>query len=814
MVGHFQRAGQILLAADLRGEDGGEQIVGDHPLDVGRHLLAAAAARHGQRARGGPAPARVPERGVEHGLAQRLLDIGRFEVLEGLFEREGLRGAERENDRLFGGCRLQLEIEAHAEALAQRQPPGAVDARAERRVNDQLLPARLVEEALEDHVRVGGHEPQRVLRAAEVFEQLPGGGGVHPAAALQLRAGRLQIVELRGHIAAQLAHGGRELDAAARRLAQPERDRGRRAVRVLDPHHALALHAANAPGGGAQQENVARLTLDREILVDRPDERALRFLDHAEVAGFGNHAAVEQRGEPRRPARAQHAVNPVAVNQRVRAPAALAHAVGQHVERFRVALARQAAERRGAGDNAVELLLRRRLGGDLGDDLLREHLDRRFRLADAVQIPPTHRAHHRRALDQLVERRGEERAVRRAAQRMAGAPHALQERADSPRRTDLADQIDRPDVDPQLERRRRHHRAQIARLEPLLHLVAALLGQAAVMARHMLLADPLGQPMRHPLRQRPRVDEDQRRAVLLDQLPQTVVDAVPQVVRGNRRKRHVGRLHPELQLALVPQIENLAVQRRAGVVQTGQKRRDLIHRLLRRRKPDASRAALGDAIQPRQRERQMAAPLVAHHRVDFIHDHRLHRAQRLAAALRREHQVERLRRRDQNVRRTLHDRLPLRRRRVARAHRGADARHRRAAQRALLRPRPRQLRNLPQRLLEIALDVVAQRLERRDVEDPRLIRQLARLLAQPHQIVDRREKRGQRLARAGRRGQQRVAPPGADRRPARRLRIGRRPKTRAKPVRHKRVEIGKRIRAGRRGGHMCDSLASAAGNLQ
>ena len=404
--------------------------------------------------------------------------------------------------------------------------------------------------------------------------------------------------------------------------------------------------------------------------------------------------------------------------------------------------------------------------------------------------------------------------MRGAAQRVAGAPDALEEGADAARRADLADQIDRADVDAQLERGGRHHGAQIARFEPLLHLVAALLGQAAVVACDVLLADPLGQPVRHALGQRPRVDEDQRRAVLLNQLAQTAVDAVPEVVRGDRGERHIGRLDPELQLALVAQIENLAIARLAVFVQAGQKRRDLVHRLLRRRKPDARRAPLGDAIQSRQRERQVAAPLVAHHRVDFVHDHRFDRAQRLAAALGGEHEVERLGRGDQDVRRALDDGLPLRGRRVARAHRGADARHRRAAQCALLRPRPRQLRDLPQRLLEVALDVVAQRLERRDVEDARLVGQLAGLLAQPHQIVDRREERGQRLAGAGRRGEQGVAASGADRRPARRLRIGRRAEARAEPVRHQRVEVGERVGGGRGGGHMCYSLASAGGNLQ
>ena len=405
----------------------------------------------------------------------------------------------------------------------------------------------------------------------------------------------------------------------------------------------------------------------------------------------------------------------------MRASAALADAVGQHLQRFRVGLARQFAERRGAGEDAVELVFVGRFSRHFRDDLLGEHLNRRLRLADAVQIALADGADHRGALDQLVKRGGEERAVRRAAQRVPGASDALEEGADSTRRADLADQVDRADVDAQFQRGRGDDGAQIAGLEPLLHLVAALLGQAAVVAGDVFLADPLGQAVRDALGQRAGVDEDQRRAVLLDQLAQTVVDAVPEVVGGDRGERHIGRLHPELQLALMAEVQNLALQRTAVVVQAGQEGGDLVHRLLRGGEADAHRAPLGDAIEAGQRERQMAAALVAHHRVDFVDDHRLHGAQRFAAALGGEHQVERFGRGDQDVRGALDDRLAFRGRGVAGAYRCADAGHRRAAQRARLGALPRQFGDLTQRLLEVALDVVGERLERRDVEHARLI---------------------------------------------------------------------------------------------
>src|SRR5437773_767837 len=67
------------------------------------------------------------------------------------------------------------------------------------------------------------------------------------------------------------------------------------------------------------------------------------------------------------------------------------------------------------------------------------------------------------------------------------APDALEERPDRARRADLTDEVHRPDVDPQLERRRRHDRPDLAALEPLLRLESRLPGEAAVVHGDRLL---------------------------------------------------------------------------------------------------------------------------------------------------------------------------------------------------------------------------------------------------------------------------------------------------------------------------------------
>ena len=95
-----------------------------------------------------------------------------------------------------------------------------------------------------------------------------------------------------------------------------------------------------------------------------------------------------------------------------------------------------------------------------------------------------------------------------------------------------------------------------------------------------------------------------------------------------------------------------------------------------------------------------------------------------------------------------------------------------------------------QRRLEIAVDVVRERLERRDVDDLGLVGQPA-LEALPHQVVDRRQKRGERLARAGRRGDEGMAA-GLDRRPSLGLGGRRRGETVGEPARDRRDGTGLR----------------------
>ena len=175
----------------------------------------------------------------------------------------------------------------------------------------------------------------------------------------------------------------------------------------------------------------------------------------------------------------------------------------------------------------------------------------------------------------------------------------------------------------------------------------------------------------------------------------------------------------------------------------------------------------------------MAAALVAGDGMNLVHDDHAGGAQKLAAALRGQEDVQRLGGGDQDVGRAADHEVPLARGRVARAHHGPDLRQWGAG---LLR----QCGNCGQRFLQVLLDVVAQGFEGGHIDDRGLVTQRT-VVSRRHQVIDRPEKCGQRLAGPGRGRDQRVSTLG-DVRPALDLRCGRLPEPPHKPTGNQRME--------------------------
>src|SRR5665213_1072324 len=90
--------------------------------------------------------------------------------------------------------------------------------------------------------------------------------------------------------------------------------------------------------------------------------------------------------------------------------------------------------------------------------------------------------------------------------------------------------------------------------------------------------------------------------------------------------------------------------------------------------------------------------------MDLVEDHRARRCEHSATTQRRQHDVERFRRRDENVRRLANHLLSLAGRCVSRAYRHAYFRE---FQSCRLKPAPQ----FRKRTLKVALDVVVERLE-------------------------------------------------------------------------------------------------------
>ena len=199
-------------------------------------------------------------------------------------------------------------------------------------------------------------------------------------------------------------------------------------------------------------------------------------------------------------------------------------------------------------------------------------------------------------------------------------------------------------------------------------------------------------------------------------------------------------------------VDDGAVGRAVGekIPRADQESGHFLDRLLRGREADARQPAAGEGLEPLEREREMHSSLGSDHGVNLVDDHRACAREHPPPGLGAEQDVERLGRGDDDVRGALRAARPLVLRGIAGAHEGADF-DLRQAERGELRADARERR------LEVALDVVGERLERGDVHHQRLVRQSAGGDASAHQLVDRREECGERLARARRGGDQHVS---------------------------------------------------------
>ena len=197
-------------------------------------------------------------------------------------------------------------------------------------------------------------------------------------------------------------------------------------------------------------------------------------------------------------------------------------------------------------------LLRR----DLGHDLLGEDVERQLGQLDGVEAAAVHRSEQRGALDQLVARERVEAALGRAGPAVVRAADALEEGGDAAGRADLAHELDRADVDAQLERRGGDQRPQLAGPQSGLDAVAAVLRQRSVVRGDDVVAEALAELVGEPLGEPAGVDEHERGAVLLDERGDAVEDVAHLLGRRDRLELAVGQLEREVERALVAGVDD------------------------------------------------------------------------------------------------------------------------------------------------------------------------------------------------------------------------------------------------------------------
>lgn len=192
--------------------------------------------------------------------------------------------------------------------------------------------------------------------------------------------------------------------------------------------------------------------------------------------------------------------------------------------------------------------------------------------------------------------------------------------------------------------------------------------------------------------------------------------------------------HRQIELLARGRLDDLHLALRREVA------RHLVHRPHRRRQADPPGRPRQQLVEPLQGHGEMRAPLGPRNGVDLVQDHGFDARQRVPRR-RGEHQEQRLRSRDQDVRGLGGQSPALGGRGVARPDADADLR--------LGQPQPhRLLADTGERAAEIALHIDRQRLERRHVQH-----------AAAHLRVGGRG-RGRQLVQGGEKGRQRLAGPG------------------------------------------------------
>ncbi len=483
---HGERA---VLARDL------QQVGGPLPLLPEGRPPARAAPGQQERAAGALAEPRREQRRPAQLLGDDLLDLVGVEdrhVGGRPFERVG----DAQHDAVVGVHGLHVDVVPLAQPPPDRERPRRVDAGTVRGVDHHAPVAELVVEALDEQGAIVGHVTGGRTLLGEIGEEVADGERVEPGLGEPLGLAPGQLAQERPERPAQL--GG-----TARRVAVPERQLARLAGSGGD-QHPVGRDVLDAPGGGAQHEDVAHPGLVDHLLVELADPPAAApgvasDQEDAEHAAVGDGAGVGHRealGSGTARDAAGHAVPHDARAQLGELFTGIAP--GEHVERGLERAAGQRGIGGGPPDQRLQLVDRPLVEGAHRHDLLGQHVEGVARIAHLLDLAGLHALGHDGRLDQVAAVLGEDHAPGDGADLVARPADALQPAGDAGRRLHAGDQVDRAHVDAELQAGGRHHGGQAAGLQRLLDLRPLLLGDRPVVGAHDLGHRPLrGTGLRH-----------------------------------------------------------------------------------------------------------------------------------------------------------------------------------------------------------------------------------------------------------------------------------------------------------------------------
>ena len=124
---------------------------------------------------------------------------------------------------------------------------------------------------------------------------------------------------------------------------------------------------------------------------------------------------------------------------------------GQHAQYIVKFFASQIAIGPGRAQQIEQFVLLPVLGCGTGNDLLSEHVERFLGNFQTIQFAFSETAQQRDAFSQLIAAEGKNAPFGQAAALMPGATNSLKQGGDGPGRPELTDQLDRANINSQLQ---------------------------------------------------------------------------------------------------------------------------------------------------------------------------------------------------------------------------------------------------------------------------------------------------------------------------------------------------------------------------